>query len=63
MIAGGGEDSVVAVVLTTLGELASVAGASLHPHLPEILPLIIDATQDSSSSQKRLTAVKTLGLV
>ena len=52
----------MAKVLETLGQLAKVAGLSLRPHVNEILPLIIDALQDTSSS-KRIVAITTLGQV
>ncbi len=50
-------------VLTTLGELATVAGTQLRADVPEILPLVIDAIQDGGSPAKRLVAVGTLGQV
>ena len=50
-------------VLTTMGELARVAGTQLRADVPEILPLVIDAIQDGSSQTKRLVAVSTLGQV
>ena len=50
-------------ILSTMGKLAHVAGQQLHPSVPEILPLIIDAVQDGGSPGKRLVAVTTLGQV
>lgn len=57
------EDGFEVAVLTTLGELATVAGTQLRADVPEILPLVIDAIQDSTSPAKRLVAVGTLGQV
>lgn len=62
VFAGGGESGVMARVLETLGELARVAGLSLRPHVPEILPLIIEALNDASNSKKAV-AITTLGKV
>lgn len=60
---GGGESGVVASVLATTGELARVAGPSLRAHIGEVMPLIIEAIQDSAGGHKRLVAVSTLGQV
>lgn len=62
-LAGGGESGVVASVLATTGELARVAGPGLRTHIGDVLPLIIEAIQDSTGGNKRLTAVSTLGQV
>ena len=40
-------------VLVCLGELAQVSGIAMRDYTPELLPLIIDMLQDSSSIQKR----------
>lgn len=40
-------------VLVCLGELAQVSGIAMREYTPELLPLIIDMLQDSSSIQKR----------
>ena len=53
----------VASVLATTGELARVAGPGLRAHIGDVLPLIIEAIQDSAGGNKRLTAVSTLGQV
>lgn len=53
----------VASVLATTGELARVAGPSLRAHIGEVMPLIIEAIQDSAGGHKRLVAVSTLGQV
>ncbi|KAL4435039.1 hypothetical protein ABPG77_003864 [Micractinium sp. CCAP 211/92] len=60
---GSQEDGFEVAVLTTLGELATVAGTQLRADVPEILPLVIDAIQDGGSPAKRLVAVGTLGQV
>jgi len=52
----------MARVLETLGELARVSGLGLRPHVPEILPLVIDALNDASNSKKAV-AITTLGQV
>ena len=62
MHAGGGESGVMARVLETLGELARVSGLGLRPHVPEILPLVIEALNDASNSKKAV-AITTLGQV
>ena len=49
---GGGESGVMAKVLETLGVLARVSSLSLRQHIPEILPLIIEALNDVSMSKK-----------
>lgn len=53
----------VASVLATTGELARVAGPGLRAHIGEVMPLIIEAIQDTAGGHKRLTAVSTLGQV
>uniref|UniRef100_A0A7S1SYY6 Serine/threonine-protein kinase TOR n=1 Tax=Tetraselmis chuii TaxID=63592 RepID=A0A7S1SYY6_9CHLO len=58
-----GEGGVTAAVLATLGDLASVAGTLLQRHVGEILPLIIDALQDTSSGARPVVAVTCLGQV
>ena len=50
-------------VLATTGELARVAGPGLRVHIGEVLPLIIEAIQDTSGGNKRRVAVSTLGQV
>ena len=52
---------VASCVLATLGELATVGGEDMTPHLPQLLPLIIDTLQDQSSVVKREVALRTLG--
>ncbi|CAG8528851.1 8861_t:CDS:10, partial [Acaulospora morrowiae] len=53
--------AVASSVLAALGELARVGGEDLIPYLDELMPLIIDALQDQSSTVKRDAALKTLG--
>ncbi|KAG0181763.1 phosphatidylinositol kinase- protein kinase tor1 [Apophysomyces sp. BC1034] len=52
---------VVSAVLGALGELATVSGEDMIPHLDELMPLIMETLQDQSSSAKRDAALKTLG--
>jgi FKBP12-rapamycin complex-associated protein len=52
---------VASCVLATLGELATVGGADMTPHIPQLLPLIIETLQDQSSAVKREVALRTLG--
>ena len=52
----------MARVLETLGVLARVSSLSLREHVPEILPLIIEALNDVSMSKKAV-AITTLGQV
>ncbi|CAI2178216.1 17365_t:CDS:10 [Funneliformis geosporum] len=53
--------AVASSVLAALGELARVGGEDLTPYLDSLMPLIIDALQDQSSTVKRDAALKTLG--
>ncbi|XP_076451616.1 serine/threonine-protein kinase mTOR-like isoform X2 [Babylonia areolata] len=48
-------------VLACLGELAQVSGTALRDYTSQLLPLIIDMLQDSSSVQKREMALWSLG--
>jgi FKBP12-rapamycin complex-associated protein len=48
-------------VLTAIGELSQVGSDDFVPYLDEILPIVIDALQDQSSSTKREAALKALG--
>ena len=60
--AGGGESGVMARVLETLGVLARVSSPSLRQHIPDILPLVIEALNDISINKKAV-AITTLGHV
>ncbi|XP_060066726.1 serine/threonine-protein kinase mTOR-like [Ylistrum balloti] len=53
--------SVTISVLAAIGELAQVTGTEMRKRMDELLPIIIDMLQDSSSLQKRETALWTLG--
>ncbi|CAG8464548.1 8437_t:CDS:10, partial [Paraglomus occultum] len=53
--------AVASSVLAALGELARVGGEDLTDYLDKLMPLIIDALQDQSSTTKRDAALKTLG--
>ena len=44
-----GEQGVFLCVLATVGDLAAVGGAILKNHLPELLPIVIDALHDNGS--------------
>ena len=61
MAAGGGDNEVMSRVLATTGQLAKVAGPILRPHVFELLPLVINALQDTSGGGKRIVALTTLG--
>jgi len=52
---------VASSVLAALGELARVGGEDLTDYLDKLMPLIIDALQDQSSTTKMDAALKTLG--
>ncbi|KAG0343766.1 phosphatidylinositol kinase- protein kinase tor1 [Podila humilis] len=52
---------VVSRVLETLGEIATVGGEALLPHMDELMPVFIEILQDQSSPTKRSAALKTLG--
>lgn len=58
-----GEAEVAASVLATVGNLATVAGPALRPHMGGLLPLIIDAVQDATAPTLRLKGVITLSQV
>ncbi|CAM6130085.1 unnamed protein product [Calypogeia fissa] len=62
-VPGSGNSGVVAGVLATIGELSRVGGIAMRPYLGELMPLIVDALQDSASESKREIAVVTLGHV
>ncbi|KAG9294210.1 hypothetical protein G9A89_021569 [Geosiphon pyriformis] len=53
--------AVASSVLGAIGELARVGGEVLIPYLDDLMPLIIEALQDQSSTIKRDAALKTLG--
>ncbi|XP_014662370.1 PREDICTED: serine/threonine-protein kinase mTOR-like [Priapulus caudatus] len=53
--------AVVISVLAAVGELAQVSGIEMRKWMDELLPIIIEMLQDSSSSQRREVALWTLG--
>lgn len=57
------ENAVVRTVLSTIGALAAVSHSAFRPYVAEVMPLVIDAIQDTGSARKRIVAVKTLGQV
>ena len=59
--AGGG--GVVASVLCALGDLSRVAGAAVRPRVDDILPLVLEALQDSGAVGRRDAAVVALGMI
>ncbi|KAM0276168.1 hypothetical protein ACHAQH_007020 [Verticillium albo-atrum] len=52
---------VAATILRAIGELATVGGEDILPYKDKLMPLIIDALQDQSSSLKREAALHALG--
>ncbi|KAB5566179.1 armadillo-type protein [Coniochaeta sp. 2T2.1] len=53
--------SVAATVLEAIGELCTVGGEDMLPYKDKLMPIIIDALQDQSSTSKRQAALHTLG--
>ncbi|XP_041377661.1 serine/threonine-protein kinase mTOR-like isoform X2 [Gigantopelta aegis] len=53
--------SVTLSVLAAIGEQAQVSGTEMRKWMDELLPIILEMLQDSSSLQKREVAVWTLG--
>eukprot|EP00798_Chlamydomonas_sp_ICE-L_P022752 gene22752-29919_t len=47
--AGGSEHGVAKTVLATIGQLAAVAHSQFRPYVSEVMPLVIESIQDSSS--------------
>uniref|UniRef100_A0A7R9YR22 Serine/threonine-protein kinase TOR n=1 Tax=Chlamydomonas euryale TaxID=1486919 RepID=A0A7R9YR22_9CHLO len=60
---GGSDNGVARAVMSTLGQLATVAQSQFRPYVSEVTPLVIEALQDASSSSTRLVAVRTLGQI
>ena len=50
-------------VLSTMGQLSVVSGSAFRPFVPDVMPLVIEAIQDSAAPDKRLVAVRALGQV
>ncbi|XP_048250308.1 serine/threonine-protein kinase mTOR-like isoform X1 [Haliotis rufescens] len=55
--------SVTISVLAAIGEQAQVSGTEMKKWMDELLPIILDMLQDSSSLQKREVALWTLGQI
>jgi serine/threonine-protein kinase mTOR len=53
--------TVSATIIKALGELATVGGEDMIPYVDELMPIILEALQDQSSSAKREAALRTLG--
>ena len=53
--------SVSSTAMDALGHLATVGGTELLPHIPMIMPIIVDSLQDLSSPRKREAALNALG--
>jgi serine/threonine-protein kinase mTOR len=53
--------TVAATVIKAIGELCTVGGEDMLPYKDSLMPIIIDALQDQSSSTKREAALHTLG--
>ncbi|KAH8170261.1 FAT domain-containing protein [Sarocladium implicatum] len=53
--------SVAATILKAIGELATVGGEDMLPYKDRLMPIIIDALQDQSSTSKREAALHALG--
>lgn len=53
--------AVAATTLRALGQLATVGGTDLVPHIHILMPTIISALQDATSNRKREAALFTLG--
>ena len=52
--------AVASTTITALGELATVGGQEMVHHIPEIMPIVIDALQDLASEEKRNAALHAL---
>jgi FKBP12-rapamycin complex-associated protein len=53
--------AVASTILKAIGELATVGGEDMIPYIDRLMPIIIEALQDQSSSTKREAALHTLG--
>ena len=51
---------VASTTIKALGDLTSVGGEEMVHHIPELMPIIIDALQDLASHEKREAAMQTL---
>ena len=59
--AEGRNSAVASTALMSLGQLATVGGTDLVPHIRRLMPTIVTALQDLSSLRKREAALYTLG--
>ncbi|KAL9017036.1 MAG: hypothetical protein Q9185_005638 [Variospora sp. 1 TL-2023] len=55
--------AVATASIKAIGELSTVGGADVVPYIPKLMPTIISALQDLSSTAKRDAALHTLGQV
>lgn len=53
--------AVASTILKAIGDLATVGGEDMIPYIDRLMPIIIEALQDQSSSAKREAALRTLG--
>ncbi|KAG9238765.1 armadillo-type protein [Amylocarpus encephaloides] len=53
--------AVAATILKAIGDLATVGGEDMNPYIDRLMPIIIEALQDQSSTAKREAALRTLG--
>jgi len=53
--------AVASTILKAIGDLATVGGEDMIPYIDQLMPIIIEALQDQSSSAKREAALRTLG--
>ena len=51
---------VASTTITALGDLTLVGAEEMRKHIPQLMPIIIDALQDLASQEKRNAAMKTL---
>lgn len=51
---------VASTTIRALGDLTSVGGEEMVQHIPQLMPIIIDALQDLGSHDKRESAMRTL---
>ncbi|KAK5278839.1 phosphatidylinositol kinase-related protein kinase tor1, partial [Exophiala xenobiotica] len=51
---------VASTTIKALGDLTSVGGEEMAQHIPELMPIIIEALQDLGSHEKREAAMQTL---
>ncbi|CAG8961215.1 hypothetical protein HYFRA_00013271 [Hymenoscyphus fraxineus] len=56
-----GIPSVAATILKAIGDLCTVGGEDMIPYIDKLMPIILEALQDQSSSSKREAALRTLG--